>query len=93
MTTITGSPTTQESVILESAANPNALPMAFDTSGHVIWYNYPPAPGGINLLFQPLNGGTMMLGLTRGQGFQGDVLQEIESFGQHPARNQHYTYE
>lgn len=78
---ITGNPTTQEGVILESAIRPNTLPMAFDTSGHVIWYNYPPAPGGINFLFQPLNGGTMMLGLTNAQGTQGDMLQEIDLLG------------
>lgn len=69
-----GGSTTTEPVILESEVIPNELPVAFDSSGHVIWYNYPAAPGGINFLFRPLNGGTMLLGA-------GDILQQIDLLG------------
>ena len=68
--TVTGTPTTQQPVVLESAFS---LPVAFDTSGHVIWYDFPPAPGA-TLLFRPINGGTMFLS-------EGDLLQEINLLG------------
>jgi arylsulfate sulfotransferase len=64
--TATGSPTTQQPVLLYSGFT---LPVAFDTSGNVIWYTSSPL-----LLFRPLNGGTMLLG-------EGDDLQEIDLLG------------
>ena len=63
-----------ESVILNSYISPNIIPVAYDTSGQVIWYNTLTAPGTIDLLMRPLNGGTMMMA-------QADYLQEVDLLG------------
>ena len=76
--TITGSPTTQQPVLLYSAIIPNVQPigfrpLAFDTSGHLIWYDSPGA-GEPAFLNRPVNGGTLLLG-------GGTALQEIDLLG------------
>jgi hypothetical protein len=72
--TVTGTTSAAEKILLESFIGAKQLPAAYDSSGNVIWYNYPAAPGGISQLMRPLSGGTMVLA-------QGDIIQEIDLLG------------
>jgi arylsulfate sulfotransferase len=72
--TVSGSTSAVEKILLESFVGPKIFPAAYDTSGNVIWYNYPAALGGINQLMRPLSGGTLILA-------QGDLIQEIDLLG------------
>ena len=73
--TPSGVSTAPEKVFLESYILTNILPVAYDENGNVIWYNYPPASGGINQLIRPLPGGLMILAQQNG------VMQEIDLLG------------
>jgi hypothetical protein len=73
--TPSGASTAPEKVFLESFIGTNILPVAYDSSGNVIWYNEPPALGGINQLMRPLPGGTMILAQQDG------VIQQIDLLG------------
>jgi len=66
----TGTPTTEQRVILEAGYITHTLPVAFDASGHVIWYSYTDSSV-LNFLYRPLNGGRMQLG-------ESERLQDID---------------
>ena len=73
--TPSGLSTAPEKVFLESFIVNDILPVAYDSTGAVIWYNYPPAIGGINQLMRPLPGGYLMMAQQNG------VIQEIDLLG------------
>ena len=73
--TPSGPTTAPEQVFLESYISPNILPVAYDAGGNVIWYNYPPALGGIDQLMRALPGGYLILAQQNG------VIQEIDLLG------------
>jgi arylsulfate sulfotransferase len=73
--TPSGTSTAPESVFLESFIEPYIIPVAYDAGGNVIWYNYPPAPGGINQLMRSFTGGTLVLAQQNG------LIQQIDLLG------------
>ncbi len=59
--TVQGATAGGEGIMLNAYLGGNNVPIAYDTSGNVVWFNYPLFNDGSYTMVRPMNGGTMIL--------------------------------